>query len=478
MATYQRGKYWWYRFRFAGERIDEPTKSTSRTVAKEAERQHRRALEAGYNNFKEVRQNRVRILEEIIDEYLTGYRLRYRSASFAEYALGHVSRLLGTKIVADITEVSVLRYQEDRLREKAAPKSINEEVRFLLKMLGDPGEVIRAHLKKTSSSSWPFTKASAKPTTRRNGESRSQSKEFTQSPHVSSLHAGAQRRAARYRDQDPYLGPDQLRREYGPGRQSQKRSRRRANRSAEPEVYQALIDHRAWYRKRFGEIRDEWYVFPWGKPRPSDPTRHITSFKKAWNTTREKAKVKGRWHDNRHTLITELAESGAGDETIMEIAGHVDRQMLRHYSHIRMKAKREAVESVIDLSKGKLSIGFCLESRLLRVATGGGTGRIDRDLDLGLASRSVRPRLFSHKENSMESFLNEIQVSEKIQVSLACLRRWRLRGEGPQYVKVGPLVRYRPEAIEQWVDALPTGGNGRKPRSVHAQGATGLPRTA
>src|SRR6202789_1315964 len=149
MATYQRGKYWWYRFRFAGERIDEPTKSTSRTVAKDAERQHRRALEAGYNNFKEVRQNRVRILEEIIDEYLTGYRLRYRSASFAEYALGHVGRSLGTKIVADITEVSVLRYQEDRLREKVAPKSINEEVRFLLKMLGDPGELIRAQLKKT-----------------------------------------------------------------------------------------------------------------------------------------------------------------------------------------------------------------------------------------------------------------------------------------------------------------------------------------
>ena len=62
MATYQRGKYWWYRFRIAGERIDEPTKSTSRTVAKEAERQHRRTLEAGYNNFKEVRQNRVPLI--------------------------------------------------------------------------------------------------------------------------------------------------------------------------------------------------------------------------------------------------------------------------------------------------------------------------------------------------------------------------------------------------------------------------------
>jgi integrase len=112
------------------------------------------------------------------------------------------------------------------------------------------------------------------------------------------------------------------------------------------EVHQALVEHRAWYRKRFGEVREEWYLFPWGRPMPSDPTRHITSFKTAWKTMRKNATVTGRWHDNRHTLITELAESGAGDETIMEIAGHVDRQMLRHYSHIRMKAKREALEAV------------------------------------------------------------------------------------------------------------------------------------
>src|SRR5208282_5656495 len=92
MATYLRGMFWWYRFRFAGERIDEPTKSNSRTVAKDAERQHRRTLEAGYNNFKEVRRKRVRILEEIIDEYLTGYRLRYRSASFTCQTNGRYDR--------------------------------------------------------------------------------------------------------------------------------------------------------------------------------------------------------------------------------------------------------------------------------------------------------------------------------------------------------------------------------------------------
>jgi hypothetical protein len=37
----------------------------------------------------------------------------------------------------------------------------------------------------------------------------------------------------------------------------------------------------------------------------------------------------------------------------MAIAGHVDRQMLRHYSHIRMKAKREALESVVASRRGR-----------------------------------------------------------------------------------------------------------------------------
>jgi integrase len=68
--------------------------------------------------------------------------------------------------------------------------------------------------------------------------------------------------------------------------------------------------------------------------------------KTSWTTIREKAGVTGRWHDNRHTLITELAETGAGDETIMAIAGHVSRQMLSRYSHIRTLAKRRALDEV------------------------------------------------------------------------------------------------------------------------------------
>jgi hypothetical protein len=31
----------------------------------------------------------------------------------------------------------------------------------------------------------------------------------------------------------------------------------------------------------------------------------------------------------------------------MDIAGHVSKQMLKHYSHIRMEAKRRALESIV-----------------------------------------------------------------------------------------------------------------------------------
>ena len=89
-------------------------------------------------------------------------------------------------------------------------------------------------------------------------------------------------------------------------------------------------------------------MFPFGRPRPNDPTRPVTTLKTAWRNLRKKAKVTGRWHDNRHTLITDLAESGASDQTIMDIAGHVSKQMLKHYSHIRMEAKRKALESIVQ----------------------------------------------------------------------------------------------------------------------------------
>ena len=58
-----------------------------------------------------------------------------------------------------------------------------------------------------------------------------------------------------------------------------------------------------------------------------------------------KSPIKGlRFHDLRHHAITELAESQTSDSTIMSIAGHVSPKMLAHYSHVRVEAKRKALD--------------------------------------------------------------------------------------------------------------------------------------
>jgi integrase len=114
-------------------------------------------------------------------------------------------------------------------------------------------------------------------------------------------------------------------------------------------AHKVLKTYSEWYVEKFKDLKAEWFVFPAGKPQPTDPTKPCSSFKTVWRKVREDAGIKGRWHDNRHTFITGLAESGeASDQTIMDIAGHVSKRMLKHYSHIRMEAKRRAVAALIS----------------------------------------------------------------------------------------------------------------------------------
>ncbi|SPE42066.1 hypothetical protein SBA3_4910014 [Candidatus Sulfopaludibacter sp. SbA3] len=64
----------------------------------------------------------------------------------------------------------------------------------------------------------------------------------------------------------------------------------------------------------------------------------------------------------------------------------------------------------------------------------------------------------------MLDLITEDEVSKRLNVSVASLRRWRLLGRGPLFIKVGSLVRYRPEDLESWLGALPTGGSASRCR--------------
>ena len=89
-----------------------------------------------------------------------------------------------------------------------------------------------------------------------------------------------------------------------------------------------------------GAASPEHYVFP-----TCEPTKPQKTWRTAWRSLTCTAGLKGfRFHDLRHQAVTELAESGASDATIMAVAGHLSRQMMEHYSHVRMAAKLVALE--------------------------------------------------------------------------------------------------------------------------------------
>jgi predicted DNA-binding transcriptional regulator AlpA len=60
--------------------------------------------------------------------------------------------------------------------------------------------------------------------------------------------------------------------------------------------------------------------------------------------------------------------------------------------------------------------------------------------------------------NTAQTLLKEAEVSKQLRVSLAALRKWRVMNRGPQFLKIGSLVRYRQGDIDQWLASVPVGG--------------------
>ena len=53
----------------------------------------------------------------------------------------------------------------------------------------------------------------------------------------------------------------------------------------------------------------------------------------------------------------------------------------------------------------------------------------------------------------MDEFLfTEEQAAERLNVSRRTLQGWRQRGVGPEYTKLGELVRYKPSKLQAYTD--------------------------
>jgi len=61
-------------------------------------------------------------------------------------------------------------------------------------------------------------------------------------------------------------------------------------------------------------------------------------------------------------------------------------------------------------------------------------------------------------DQSLETLLNEKELSHLLRVSIGTLRFWRTLDRGPRYRKVGQLVRYAPSDVHEWLSRRPSGG--------------------
>ena len=105
MSVFKNGKFYHYEFILDGRRRRGSTGTTNKPQAIAEERRQRERLQKSYSQIieEESQEQQRKTIQQAADEFLQDYRTKHQSATFAQYALGHVSSLLGGSLVVEIT---------------------------------------------------------------------------------------------------------------------------------------------------------------------------------------------------------------------------------------------------------------------------------------------------------------------------------------------------------------------------------------
>jgi integrase len=349
--VYQRGKqgFWWYRFRFGGHIVHESAKTTSKTVAREAERARRRQFEQTWNRIER------RTLPPRFDQAATAWlkevrpHLAERTQDIYGVALDcHLVPELGSLLLCDIPAEVIARYQAKRKAEKASARTLNKELQVLRQILK------RHKLWANLQGDVKFERESegiGKALSREDETKLLAACESNQLLHtVVTIAVNTALRKNEIRTLQ-WSQIDFFKKELIVGKSKTEGSSGRLV-PLNPLAFASLLKWAA----RFPKSTPEDYLFPAceaaGIERENpdmervDPSKPIKSWRSAWRAALKRTGLKLRFHDLRHTCITKVAETTASDQTIMAIAGHVSHKMMEHYSQIRMEAKRVALDAI------------------------------------------------------------------------------------------------------------------------------------
>jgi integrase len=374
--------YWWIDFTIGDKRIRESAETTRKTIAAQYEKTRRLELERALAGLpSEAPERRINTVDDLVAKYSDHYPINHRPKSvvFSKQRLAHVRRLLGGVLMPDLTEDRIRDYIKTRLCEGAGGRTINMELGELSRALGHKQSALWPKVRKLEENHDVGRALSPEEETRMlTAAAHDESPKRNPSLYpflcieLSTGMRSGEAKTLRWLNVDldsSVLVVGRSKTNAGKGRQI----------PFNGDLREVLEAHRRWYVLKIGEPKPEWYLFPGrqGKgtnPRPLDPTRPVGDITSASDTLRECCKVQCRLHDLRHTAATKMAEAGVPESTMLALMGHMSRAMLERYSHIRMKAKREAVKSLelpalgprlvsSPMSKGRQSQGKVKSSK-------------------------------------------------------------------------------------------------------------------
>jgi integrase len=344
MSLWKRGGLYWADFTVAGVRYRKPLRTGALRLAKHRERE---LIEVATHGKLGARQDGPRTLFKAIDTYLDGKRLRCsaRTIELEQERLSLVKRHFGDIRLAAITAARIADYQQLRHDAGRSNRTINMDVGVLLRVLKAAGRArgLEGNVRPLPERQSLIGRALTRAEQRRLFDAAASNPEWEHVYCAATLAANTSMRPVevkhlRRRDVDLFKKILTVRR-------SKNESSHRViplNASA-VRALSRMIER----ADQHGHTSPEHFLWPacrWGK---IDPTKPIHKWDTAWRALRKAADLPGlRFHDLRHTVITELAEMGVPDHVLESISGHLSRRMLEHYSHIRLKAKREALEAL------------------------------------------------------------------------------------------------------------------------------------
>lgn len=349
---YKRGEVWWYEFHFNGARIRESSRSTSKTVARGAQLKRQRELETGTAGLRRREASLFRVAAKDWLDTKRG-KLAPRTVKIEEANLVHVLPYFGGVLTSDIEAADISRYQQRRLAEEAAPKTVNLEVATVRAVLRRSGQWARIQpevsmLRVREDVGRALTVDEEEKLTKACAASRSRA---LLPAVLIALNTGlryGELVALRWEQVDltgRRLTVGTSKTDAGTGRSIPLNDR----------AFSAL----SLWSDRFPRRKPEHFVFPTEKygqvgakrdgVYDTDPASPLTALREGWTRARGRAGVACRWHDLRHTFCTRLLEGAVSFPMLAAIMGWspaTTARMAKRYGHVSMEAKKRAVATL------------------------------------------------------------------------------------------------------------------------------------